>query len=44
MTEYLRRAEDRKQPILNDTPDTKFYFESQKFGDIPPNQRPSVEI
>src|SRR6266571_7404650 len=35
MTEYLRSAKDRKNAILNDTPDTRFYFESQKFSDIP---------
>jgi hypothetical protein len=43
MTEYLRSAKDRKNAILNDTPDTKFYFESQKFSDIPNYQNRSVE-
>jgi hypothetical protein len=35
VTEYLRSEEDRKNAILNDVPGTKFYFESQKFSDIP---------
>jgi hypothetical protein len=35
MTTYLRKAEDRKRAILDDAPDTKFEFESQKFSDIP---------
>lgn len=43
MTEYLRRAEDRKAAILNDTPDTKFHFESQKFSDIPNYQNRHVQ-
>src|SRR5437773_12580052 len=41
MTEYLRSEKARRDAILNDTPDTKFYFESQKFSDIPGN-RPGV--
>jgi len=42
MTEYLRNAKDRRDAILNDTPDTKFHFESQRFSDIPEHQRPQV--
>jgi hypothetical protein len=41
MAEYLRTARDRKRAILNDAPDTKFYFESQKFSDIPNYQNRS---
>ena len=43
MAEYLRRAEDRKNAILNDAPDAKFYFESQKYSDIPNYQNRRVE-
>jgi hypothetical protein len=43
MGEYLLSAKDRKNAILNDTPDTKFYFESQKFSDVPNYQNRSVE-
>ncbi|MGJ5205525.1 hypothetical protein [Bradyrhizobium sp. HKCCYLR20261] len=42
MPTYLRRAEDRRQAILKDLPDTKFEFESQKFSDIPKERRPPV--
>ncbi|GLH77504.1 hypothetical protein SSBR45G_24120 [Bradyrhizobium sp. SSBR45G] len=42
MTTYLRTAEDRKQALLNDAPDTKFEFESQKFSDIPKDKRPAI--
>ena len=42
MTEYLRSEKDRRDAILNDRPDTKFYFESQKFSDIPEHRRPPV--
>lgn len=40
MTEYLPSAKDRRDAIVSDKPDTKFYFESQKFSDIPEQQRP----
>lgn len=43
MPRYLRNAEDRKNAILADTPDTKFHFESQKFSDIPNYQDRRVE-
>lgn len=42
MTTYLRRAEDRKRALLDDVPDTKFEFESQKFSDIPRENRPPI--
>jgi hypothetical protein len=42
MTEYLRREKDRRDAILNDTPDTRFYFESQRFPDIPEHERPKI--
>ncbi|MCL8485191.1 MULTISPECIES: hypothetical protein [Bradyrhizobium] len=42
MPTYLRTAEDRKRALLEDTPDTRFEFESQKFSDIPNDQRPAV--
>lgn len=42
MTEYLRSEKDRRDAIVSDKPDTKFYFESQKFSDIPEQQRPYV--
>ena len=43
MTQYLRSVQDRRNAILNDTPDTKFYFESQRFSDIPDRDRPPVQ-
>lgn len=43
MPTYLRRAEDRKNAILRDTPDTKFHFESQRFSDIPNYQNRNVQ-
>ncbi|MGJ4884746.1 hypothetical protein [Bradyrhizobium sp. HKCCYLRH3097] len=42
MTTYLRTAEDRKRALLDDAPDTKFEFESQKFSDIPKDKRPAI--
>ncbi|MGC2777670.1 MAG: hypothetical protein WA418_18745 [Bradyrhizobium sp.] len=42
MTTYLRNAKDRKQALLEDAPDTKFEFESQKFSDIPREKRPAI--
>src|ERR1700752_2754167 len=42
MTEYLRSEKSRRDAILNDKPNTKFYFESQKFSDIPERRRPAV--
>jgi len=42
MTTYLRRAEDRRKALLEDLPDTKFEFESQKFSDIPREKRPPI--
>lgn len=42
MTEYLRREKDRRDAILNDRPDTKFYFKSQDFLDLSEHARPKI--
>jgi hypothetical protein len=42
MTDYLRSAEDRRNAIINNT-DSKFYFENQKFSDVPNYQNLRVQ-
>lgn len=39
---YLRSAKDRKDAIVGDWPNTKIYFESQKFSDVPADKRPKA--
>jgi len=43
MPKYLRSEKDRKSAILDDAPDTRFYFESQRYSDIPGYQNRRVE-
>ena len=43
MPKYLRSERDRKSAILDDAPDTRFYFESQRYSDIPGYQNRRVK-
>ena len=43
MPKNLRSERGRRGAILGDTPDTRFYFESRTFSDIPDYQHRRVE-